>query len=81
MDVKTVQGWLQYKNIIPIEKISYADEEVINIEYHRIYDMFEDIRKLVEYGIRFWVCPGSQDEDVSIEIILTDTDWEQVTKQ
>lgn len=81
MNVKEIQGWLQYKNVIPIEKISYADEEVIDISYIRIYDMFGDVRKLVEYGIRFIVCPGDNDEDVSIEIVLSDNDWDRITLQ
>lgn len=79
-EIFKIQGWLQYKNIIPIEKIDYVDHDVLDIHYLRIYDMFEDIKKLLNVGIKFSAGPGIKN-GFYIEIILDDMDWDSIMKR
>lgn len=75
--ISKIQGWLQYKNIIPIEKIEYVDHECMTIKYLKVYDMFRDIQKLLEVHIRFSLLPGIK-EGYYIEIVFSDMDWDEI---
>ena len=56
--VRQVQGWLIFKNLIPIEKFRYIDNEVIDIEYAQTQYIIRDIPKLLNAGIRFIIGLG-----------------------
>lgn len=75
--VRQVQGWLIFKNLIPIEKFRYIDNEVIDIEYAQTQDMIRDIQKLLNAGIRFNIGPGIK-EGYFIEINFSDMDWDEI---